>query len=245
MSGTSQVNNSLVKYDNPLLVSTNSRDGRNGKKGGLETKQNLTPTEDILNSILPPREWTEDGQLWVQYVSSTPATRSDVITLQEYLDQKLQQRQARETGICPIREELYAQCFDELIRQTTINCAERGLLLLRVRDEIRMAIACYQTLYESSIAFGMRKALQSEQAKVEMSRDIKTLESEVRDLEKFCVEMKEKCEEVERKEAERQGEEEEKHREVVEFRRKHNSTLKKELEQLLSIPVETPGGDGK
>jgi hypothetical protein len=30
---------------------------------------------------------------------------------QEQLDQKLQQRQARETGICPIREELYAQCF--------------------------------------------------------------------------------------------------------------------------------------
>lgn len=71
-------------------------------------------------------------------------------------------------GICPIREELYAQCFDELIRQVTINCAERGLLLLRVRDEIRMTIACYQTLYDSSIAFGMRKALQSEQNKIDM-----------------------------------------------------------------------------
>lgn len=31
------------------------------------------------------------------------------------LDQKLQQRQARETGICPIREELYAQCFGRLV----------------------------------------------------------------------------------------------------------------------------------
>ena len=91
----------------------------------------------------------------MQYVSSTPATRLDVINLQEQLDQRLLQRQARETGICPVREELYAQCFDELIRQVTINCAERGLLLLRVRDEIRMTIAAYQTLYESSIAFGM------------------------------------------------------------------------------------------
>lgn len=52
--------------------------------------------------------------------------------------------QARETGICPVREELYAQCFDELIRQVTINCAERGLLLLRVRDEMRMTVAAYQ-----------------------------------------------------------------------------------------------------
>ena len=60
--------------------------------------------------------------------------------LWERLDQQLQQRQARETGICPVREELYAQCFDELIRQVTINCAERWLLLLRVRDEMRMTM---------------------------------------------------------------------------------------------------------
>lgn len=92
--------------------------------------------------------------------------------MQEQLDQKLQQRQARETGICPIREELYSQCFDELIRQITISCAERGLLLLRVRDEIRMTIAAYQSLYESSIAYGMRKALMAEQKKVEMQNTV-------------------------------------------------------------------------
>jgi dynein light intermediate chain, axonemal len=128
----------------------------------------LTQTEDILNRILPPREWTNEGQLWVQYVASTPATRLDVIGLQEKLDQQLQQRQARETGICPVREELYAQCFDELIRQVTINCAERGLLLLRIRDELRMTISAYQTLYESAVAFGMRKALQTEQGKADL-----------------------------------------------------------------------------
>ena len=41
----------------------------------------------------PSSEWTEENQLWVQYVSSTPATRLDVINLQEALDRKLQQRQ--------------------------------------------------------------------------------------------------------------------------------------------------------
>lgn len=70
---------------------------------------------------------------------------------------------ARETGICPVRRELYTQCFDEIIRQVTINCAERGLLLLRIRDEMRMTIDAYQALYCSSIAFGMRKALHAEQ----------------------------------------------------------------------------------
>ena len=65
--------------------------------------------------------------------------------------------------------------LDELIRQVTINCAERGLLLLRVRDEIRMTIAAYQTLYESSVAFGMRKALQAEQGKADMEKKVSTV----------------------------------------------------------------------
>ena len=87
-------------------------------------------TEDILNSILPPREYTMQKQeLWIQSVKSTPATKAEVIQLRTTLENELQRREARETGICPKREELYAQCFDELIRQITINCAERGLLL--------------------------------------------------------------------------------------------------------------------
>merc|ERR1712149_166095 len=122
-------------------------------------------------------------------MGNQPATRLDVIQLQESLDQRLMQRQARETGICPVREELYAQCFDELIRQITINCAERGLLLLRVRDELRMTVAAYQTLYESSVAFGMRKALQAEQGKTDMEAKIKQLEAEKKDLERQVQEL--------------------------------------------------------
>lgn len=104
----------------------------------------------------------------------------------------MQERQARETGICPIREELYSQGFDEIIRQVTINCAERGFLLVRVRDEIKMTIQAYQTLYESSIAYGMRKALQAEQSKAEMLITIQNIEEE-------CGMLDEKCEELKRR----------------------------------------------
>ena len=210
--------------------------GKAGKLPPVTDSKQVTQTEDILNSILPPREWTDNGQLWVQYVSSTPATRLDVINLQEQLDQKLQQRQARETGICPIREELYAQCFDELIRQVTINCAERGLLLLRVRDEIRMTIAAYQTLYESSIAFGVRKALMAEQRKAEMDQTIKRLETEKKDLERQVQELKAKCDSIEARERERRLLDEKKHKEEVEFLKHTNDQLKHSLEGLLSAP---------
>uniref|UniRef100_A0A670Y8P0 Axonemal dynein light intermediate polypeptide 1 n=2 Tax=Elapidae TaxID=8602 RepID=A0A670Y8P0_PSETE len=182
----------------------------------------------------PCREWTEENQLWVQQVSSTPSTRMDVVHLQEQLDLKLQQRQARETGICPVRRELYSQCFDELIRQVTINCAERGLLLLRVRDEIRMTIAAYQTLYESSVAFGMRKALQAEQGKSDMEKKIAELEDEKRDLERQVNEQKAKCEAIEKRELERRQVEEKKHTEEVQFLKRTNQQLKAQLEGIIA-----------
>ncbi len=37
---------------------------------------------------------------------------------------------------------------------------------------MRMSIAAYQTLYESSVAFGMRKALQAEQGKSDMEAKV-------------------------------------------------------------------------
>ena len=89
--------NSLVKHDNPILVSTSSgaaakaskasdkkgKDalGATAKKGDAPPSpskgkgkapgkdgKTTTQTEDILNSILPPREWTE-----VRATKGTPA----------------------------------------------------------------------------------------------------------------------------------------------------------------------------
>ena len=125
---------------------------------------------------------------------------------------------------------------DELIRQVTINCAERGLLLLRVRDEIRMTIAAYQTLYESSIAFGMRKALMAEQRKAEMEAKIKHLETDKKDLERQVQELINRCDATEKREQERRALDEKKHAEEVEFFKKTNDQLKSNLESLLSTP---------
>ncbi len=75
----------------------------------------------------------------------------------------LADRQAKNTGICPIREELYSQTFDQIIRQVAVDCPERGLLLMRVRDELKMTLAAYETIYQSSITYGLRKQVESEE----------------------------------------------------------------------------------
>jgi hypothetical protein len=54
----------------------------------------------------------------MQYVSKEPSSRLDVITLQEALDQRLLHRQAREMGICPVREDLYSQCFGACLAES-------------------------------------------------------------------------------------------------------------------------------
>lgn len=86
------------------------------------------------------------------------------------------ERQARESGICPVREELFSQGFDEIIRQVTLAEPERGLILLRVRDEVKMTISAYQTLYESSASFAMKKQIQAEHGKVELEKTYEKLE---------------------------------------------------------------------
>lgn len=63
--------------------------------------------------------------------------------------------------------------LDELIRQVAVSCAERGLLLMRVRDELRLTISTYQSLLESAVAYGLRKALlvEQQQSQAAVERD--------------------------------------------------------------------------
>ena len=155
---------SLVQYENAVELDLGQLEpfkktfaASGSKKTQLPPMEKQPRTEDILNAILPPKEWVESGKHCIAHVSHREATRLDVASLRGLLDQKLAERQAREAGICPVREELFQQCFEEIIRQVTIDEPQRGLLLLRARDEIKMTIAAYQTLYQSSTTFAMRK----------------------------------------------------------------------------------------
>ena len=154
--------NTLLQYQGQIELNPDDPSyiaQKNRETSDIDNNPSLSET---LNAMFLPREWEENGKKFIQYVSPEPATREKARDLFKALDEKIKERQAREKGICPVREELYSQCFDEIIRQVTIECPERGLLLLRVRDEIKMTIASYQTLYESAILFGIKKQLQLE-----------------------------------------------------------------------------------
>lgn len=201
---------SLIKYETPFLVSSTV----SNKKLLAELDQNNEESEmflkkiintfsidstdyslkDTLNKILPPKKVKTGDQMWVQYVSCNPATRAEVVNLSDNLKRHLELDGARMNGICPIREKLYDECFHELIRQITINCLERGILLMRIKNETAMTINTYKILYESCITYGMRTFISAEKEKNMCTKKIYRLEDDCQNLEDNIVELEQTLE---------------------------------------------------
>ena len=207
----------------------------NRKNETKEEKKNPLISE-TLNSMFPPKKFEENGHKYIQYVSTTPASREKSRDLFKALDQKLKERRAKEKGICPVRQELYSECFDEIIRQVTIDNAERGLLLLKVRDEIKMSIASYQILYESALLYGIRKQLQSEDAKMELKKELEEKEKKNIELTNKKINLEKKLMALKKHFAERKEIEANKREKVMTFLNQQRESLEKIIRNL-SQPV--------
>ena len=241
---------SLVKYDTPYLVSTTI----NNKKAQEEIALNEEKTnslirnifnrdtksstsneftdysvKDALHLILPPKKIITNEQLWVQYVSCTPVTKAEVQNLKEGLDKRIKVLEAKETGVCTIREQLYSECFDELIRQVTINCLERGILMMLVKTEYENQIKTYQNLYQSSIAYGIRSYLIVEEEKRKMNNENEQMEEECETLSSDIEALKKEIEELKVKDEEQRQELNEKHRQFLSLNTESIELLKNEI----------------
>ena len=227
----------LVRYAAPVLSNEGRKPGGYGVDG--RRKQGV-PTAEILKSVIPTREWEDNGKKWVQAPSTAPSTRLDVINLQEQLEQQLVARRARDTGVCAVRQDLYSQVFDELMREITVDSPERGVLMLRVRDDLRQTVDAYRVMYESSIAFGTRKAAQAELGKDELQAKIKVLEERVDSLEQEHTELQLKCEEVARVEKEKGRDDKVKFDEEMKYlKNANNQVCLYECVRVVPIPVVT------
>ena len=222
----------LVKFDAPLFVGIDGGNTTNTNKKGTTKLGDTAKLDDMINAMLPAREWTEESGVWLQYVSKEPATRLDVISLQEKLDAKLNERKARETGICPVREELYSQAIDELIRHVALDGPERGLLLMRVRDELKMTIDACKTLFDSSIGFGIKKQLRAEQGLPALEEQVANIEQEKISLEQEVHELRSKLDIIEKREAERKTADDKRRKEELDFLKYQGQHLDSFLKQM-------------
>jgi len=177
----------LLLYDPPTELSgltefnLYKESQRENKKmiPNLETKIDM---RSKLNTILPPKLFESKGRYYIQNISTERPGPSHITFLQSSIDTMLLKRQARESGICPIREELHTQCFDEIIRHVSLELPERGLLLRRVRDELNMTIDAYKQLYEGAVSYGVKKQIQATKGMDELQVRIEKLEDRKNEL---------------------------------------------------------------
>jgi dynein light intermediate chain len=150
----------LLKWDPPVPVDDPDHGQRRSKTVGVTGAGVDQMTREVMNSLFPPIEFTENGITYTQAVSISSVSRSDVQKLRTQLTNLLQVRSAKPRGVCLIRSEIYSQCFDEVVRQVTVDNNARGRLLARVRDHYRGVVRAHKELYETTLDWGNRKAMQ-------------------------------------------------------------------------------------
>eukprot|EP01060_Flectonema_neradi_P015675 TRINITY_DN22321_c0_g1_i1.p1 TRINITY_DN22321_c0_g1~~TRINITY_DN22321_c0_g1_i1.p1 ORF type:complete len:264 (+),score=44.31 TRINITY_DN22321_c0_g1_i1:96-887(+) len=242
-----QLSETLVKYDPPEEVEEESPASPMSMTSGCASpsKKPLVPmnegadrtkgvldVSETLEKLFPPiTTTTEDGKTLIQKVSAQPSSRLEIISLQEQLELRSNLRSTRSTGVCVQREDLYSQCFDELIRQITVTCPERGILLGRLKDEINMTITSYKALIDTICSLGMRKVIQRKIAQ-EINKEHAQLEYEVQIQQRRVHGLQAKLHKTKRIIEDKQKLFEAQHEEEVRFIKKGNIQLNNELKRL-------------
>jgi len=92
-----------------------------------------------------------------------------------------------------------------------------------------MTIAAYQTLYQSSVTFAMRKQLQAEHGKADLEKRIADLEARKTKQENKVIELKAKIQAIEKRNSERKEVEDKKREEELKFLKYQETHLNKFL----------------
>jgi dynein light intermediate chain len=105
---------------------------------------------------------------------------------------------------------------------------------MRTRDEIRMTIDAYKTLFASSVTFGIKKQLRAEQGIPELVQQAEELETQRSQLELEVYELRSKLEIVEKREAERKTADDKRRKEELDFLKYQGQHLDSFLKQMNS-----------
>jgi dynein light intermediate chain len=194
--------------------------------------------KNFLDSILPPKKIIENDLIFYRFVSCDSAIVNDVIKLSHNLDNQLKIRGAKEKGICPIREELYFECFEELIREVTIVCMQRGDLLNRLKLEMNYTLNYYRKLYESLIASTIRKELIEKKKIIKLQNKYKSLEDEINDLENEINEKEQLFLKREKEENEKEEQANIDHNEAMKVLKFDNDNKTNQAVKILTTPKE-------
>ncbi|EAN77543.1 chrX additional, unordered contigs [Trypanosoma equiperdum] len=239
VTGPVDPSTSLIRYELPFSPADPKRSVKLRRRFGEPIEESVVDpnVRVVLDSFIPPRAWyDDDGVLWVQHASPKPASRTDTVETHEKLRRRLRETGAKRTGICPIRSLLLAECFLEVIRQVTVECWERGLVLLKIHAERVAAQTAHRELFESRVGYAFRLALKGEKDTSRVQQDLGKLKKRMEELAEEEKTLRQQCDE-----ASARGEEEmlivgKQHSDEVAAIKKEGILKRNQLEHMISMP---------
>merc|ERR1712159_573240 len=176
----------------PLLAALRQSAAEQSKRAPDYSHGVIKPEPTSYNTAKPkvekpiPKERCAPGDMEstasrsVDLANESP--RIDALTLTNRLDRDLASNQARPDGICPVRRHLFGNAFEDLLRRVGHDCVERGLLLQRTRDETRLTVDAYRTVFEGSVDYVTNTAWQDDDYITAQREYITKVEEEVLSL---------------------------------------------------------------
>jgi len=129
--------------------------------------------ESLLDGMFPSKVWKDGNKIMGKSVTTEQVSRSEL----QYLRDEMKYKQAF-LGIdkhshSRMKVQLNLRCFDELIRQDTLNCVERGMFLKEIRDFLAFQFKMYRRIMRDSIRH-VRKEIQ----RIEEDKTVQNLHTE-------------------------------------------------------------------
>jgi dynein light intermediate chain len=222
----------LLRWDRPVAVDDPEQGQK--RKSLAATAGVDQMTREVVNSLFPPTEFTEGGVRYTQQVSINSVGKSDVQKLRTQLTNLLAARTARPTGVCLIRSDIYSQCFDEVVRQVTVDNSARGRLLSRVREHYRMMVHAHKELYATTLDWGTRKMMQVGLGIPELHVYHNELRERRRTLELQANDLQIKLENLEKKLAEMKSLREKDRADEIAFLKRQGQMTKAQIDMIVA-----------
>ncbi|KAG5476137.1 hypothetical protein LSCM4_05095 [Leishmania orientalis] len=161
-------------------------------------------------------------------------SRLDVVLLYQHLQRRCATESARPRGVvCPNRERIYNDGLRELIRQVTLLCPERGLLLDELARSMRQSIETYDVLLDSASQYAVRKSTERDLHQ-HLFAEKAALETEVRRREHRVSEWRAKYAGLQKRFQEQQAADSKLHAEEIAYAKRANQQLISEIKRLAS-----------
>lgn len=198
--------------------------------GALREDSSEAPPHTTL-SRAPPAE----GMRWLRVASTEHLSRLDVVLLQQHLHDQCKIRQAKPRGtLCTVREQIYDDGLKELMRQITVLCPERGLLLDELSKGMAQSTDTYDALFDSACQYAVRKSTERD-LRSYLFEEAKVLQSERRRCENRVNELRAKLEGMTKRFEDQQAATLKLHEEEVNYIKKCNQQIVTEIKRIVNL----------